>query len=240
MNLTLGRMTLPLEGLNCQEEGGGPKKMRGHQPWFLQLPWKDRGRRALPHCSWLFCFGAGVVRKWPSCSGGLSCLLSYHCLGGLSHRNLFSPSSGGYESKNKVSQNLVSGEASLPDLLGTEGGREEGGEREIDIYLVISSVSSSTYKASQAALMVKNPPANRGDIGDASSNPGWGRFPGGGYGNPLQYSCLDNPTDRETWWATVHRVTKSWTQLKQLSTHLILQGYQSYRVRAPHFWLHLT
>ena len=63
----------------------------------------------------------------------------------------------------------------------------------MDIYLLISSVSSSSYKASQVALMVKNPPANRGDIGDANSNPGWGRFPGGGYGNPLQYSCLDNP-----------------------------------------------
>ena len=99
-----------------------------------------------------------------------------------------------------MSKNLVSGEASLPGLLETEGGREEGREREIDIYLLISSVSSSSYKASQVALMVKNPPANRGDMGDASSNPGLGRFPGGGYGIPLQYSCLDNPMD---WWATV-------------------------------------
>ena len=43
--------------------------------------------------------------------------------------------------------------------------------------------------------------------------------PGGGYGNPLQYSCLENPMDREAWWATVHRVTQSQTQPKQLSTH---------------------
>ena len=49
-------------------------------------------------------------------------------------------------------------------------------------------------------------------------SPGWGRSPGGGYGNPLQYSCLENPMDRGAWWATVHRVVKSWTWLKWLST----------------------
>ena len=46
-------------------------------------------------------------------------------------------------------------------------------------------------------LVVKNPPANAGDVGHVGSIPGWGRFPGGGHGNPLQYSCLENPTDRE-------------------------------------------
>ena len=50
------------------------------------------------------------------------------------------------------------------------------------------------------------------------SIPGLGRSPGGGRDNPLQYSCLENPTDRETWWAIVHRVAKSQTRLKQLST----------------------
>ena len=68
------------------------------------------------------------------------------------------------------------------------------------------------------ALVVKNPPANAGDIRDADSIPGWGRTPGGGHGNPLQYSCLENPMDREAWWATVHRVAKSPTRLKQLHT----------------------
>ena len=48
---------------------------------------------------------------------------------------------------------------------------------------------------------------------------GWGRSPGGGHGNPLQYSCLENPMDRGAWWATVHGVSKSWTQLKHLSMH---------------------
>ena len=49
--------------------------------------------------------------------------------------------------------------------------------------------------------------------------PGSGRSPGGGHGNPLQYSCLQKPIDRGEWWATVHRVAKSWMQLKRLSTH---------------------
>ena len=48
----------------------------------------------------------------------------------------------------------------------------------------------------------KNMPANAEDIKDAGSIPGWGRSPGGGHGNPLQYSCLENPMDRGAWWAT--------------------------------------
>ena len=53
--------------------------------------------------------------------------------------------------------------------------------------------------ASQGALVVKNPPANAGDIRDAGSIPGWKGSPGGGNGNPLQYSCLENPMDRGAW-----------------------------------------
>ena len=53
----------------------------------------------------------------------------------------------------------------------------------------------------------------------SSSKPGSGRSPGGGHGNPIKYSCLENPMDRGAWQATVHRVTKSLTQLKRLSTH---------------------
>ena len=56
--------------------------------------------------------------------------------------------------------------------------------------------------------MVKNPPANSGDIGDAGLIPGSGRSPGEGHGNPLQSSCLENPMDRGAWWATVHGVTE--------------------------------
>ena len=65
--------------------------------------------------------------------------------------------------------------------------------------------------ASQGALLVKDPCANAGDIEALSSIPGSGRSPGRGYGNPVQYSCLENPTDRGVWQATIHRVTKSWT-----------------------------
>ena len=56
--------------------------------------------------------------------------------------------------------------------------------------------------------MVKNPPANVENTRDMSSVPGSGRSPGGGHGNPLQYSCLENPMDRGVWWATVPRATK--------------------------------
>ena len=58
-------------------------------------------------------------------------------------------------------------------------------------------------------LVVKNTPANAGAVRDVSSIPGWGRSLGGGHGNPLQFSCLENPMDRGAWWATVHRVAKS-------------------------------
>ena len=70
--------------------------------------------------------------------------------------------------------------------------------------------------------MVKDPPANAGDIRDAGSSPGSGRPPGGGNGNPLQYPCLENPMDRRAWRAAVHGVTKSRTPLKVLSTHALL------------------
>ena len=71
--------------------------------------------------------------------------------------------------------------------------------------------------ASHVALVVKNLPANAGDTGDPESIPGSGRSPGGGHSNPLQYSCLENPMDRGVWWATVHRVAKSWTQLSDFT-----------------------
>ena len=69
---------------------------------------------------------------------------------------------------------------------------------------------------------VQNLPANAGDVGDMGSIPGLGRSPGGGDGDPLQYSCLENPMDRGVWPAMVHRVhrvTKSWMQVS--TTHSI-------------------
>ena len=72
---------------------------------------------------------------------------------------------------------------------------------------------------SQLALVVKNLPANAGDIRGVALIPGLGQSPGGEHGNPLQYSCLDNPTGRGAWWATVHGVAQSWTWLRWLSTY---------------------
>ena len=66
-----------------------------------------------------------------------------------------------------------------------------------------------TALAAQVALVVKNLPANSGDIRDAGSIPGSGRSLGGEYGNPFQYSCLENPKDRGACRASVHRVTES-------------------------------
>jgi len=66
-------------------------------------------------------------------------------------------------------------------------------------------------EASQVALVLKNPPAHAGDVRDMDSIPGSGRSPGGSHGNPLQYSCLENPGDRGAWWAIVHSVSKSQT-----------------------------
>ena len=63
--------------------------------------------------------------------------------------------------------------------------------------------------ASQVALVVKKLSTNAGDVRDVGSIPGFRRSPGGGHGNPLQYSCLENPHDREAWQA--HGVAKSWT-----------------------------
>ena len=74
-----------------------------------------------------------------------------------------------------------------------------------------------------AAAMVKNLPATAGDIRDVGAILWSGRSPGAGHGNPLQYSCLKNPIDRGAWWATVHRVTKSQTQLKWLDTHMYIR-----------------
>ena len=78
-------------------------------------------------------------------------------------------------------------------------------------------------RASQVALVVKNPPPNARNIRDVGSNPGSGRFPEGGNGNPLQRSCLENPMDRGAWQAMIHRVAKRWTQLSDLA-HMLGEG----------------
>ena len=74
-------------------------------------------------------------------------------------------------------------------------------------------------EASQVMLVVKNLPANARGVRDTGLIPGSGRSPGGGHGNPLQYSCLENSLDRGAWWATVRRIAQSWMWLKWLSMH---------------------
>ena len=71
-----------------------------------------------------------------------------------------------------------------------------------------------------ASQVVKNPPTNAGDTGGVSSIPELGRSPGEGTGNPLQYSCLENPIERGTWRAIVHDVPKSQTLQTELHTHI--------------------
>ena len=65
-----------------------------------------------------------------------------------------------------------------------------------------------TIWASQVVLVVKNLPANAGDIRDMDSTPGLGRSPGGGHGNPLQCSCLEKPMNKGAWWAQNAAITK--------------------------------
>ena len=85
--------------------------------------------------------------------------------------------------------------------------------------ILISSVKCPTMFAFQVTGVVKNLPANAVNIRDSGLIPGSGSSPRGGPGNPLQYSCLENPMDRGAWWATVHGVTHSQIRLRLLSMH---------------------
>ena len=81
----------------------------------------------------------------------------------------------------------------------------------ISLSQIFSHVGLVTKRATQVELVVKNPSANSDDIRDAGLIPRSGRYPGGGRGNPLQYSCLEKPMDREAWWATFQWVAMSQT-----------------------------
>ena len=88
---------------------------------------------------------------------------------------------------------------------------EDAGKQDISAALV------GAGRASQVALVVKNLPASAEDIKSRGFDPWVGQIPGAGNGNPLQYSCLENPMDRGAWRATVHGVAMSWIRLKRLS-----------------------
>ena len=103
------------------------------------------------------------------------------------------------------------------------------GEKQMGVRVGSSELEGAVFKfdsfyscerASQVALMVKNPPAHAGNVRDAGFIRGSGGSSGGGHGNPLQYSCLENPMDRGGWQVAAHRVTQSWTQWKQLTFSL--------------------
>ena len=94
--------------------------------------------------------------------------------------------------------------------------------------------------ASQVVLVVKNLPSNAEDIRDVGSIPGSGTSPGGEHGNPLQYSCIENPMDRGAWRAMVQRVAKSQTQLKQLKTHAHTHTYTYTHTRVSYTHMYCT
>ena len=96
------------------------------------------------------------------------------------------------------------------------------------------------HMASQVVLVVKNSPPNSGNIRDLGSTPELGWSPGGGHGNPLQYSCWGKFTDRGTWQATVHRTAKSQIWWKQLSicTHGLTANLLEYKSRFMLFQLY--
>ena len=83
-------------------------------------------------------------------------------------------------------------------------------------YLTENFGNLFAFMASQFELVINNPLSSEGDIRDVGLIPGSARSPGGGHGNPLQYSCLENPMERGAWRATVHRATKTGKQLKRL------------------------
>ena len=88
-----------------------------------------------------------------------------------------------------------------------------------DVLFLTLFTKGSTTSGLPRRLSGKEPEANTGETGDAGSMPGSGRPPGGGNGNLLLYSCLENPMDRGIWWVTVRGVAKNWTQLSAHTHH---------------------
>ena len=107
-----------------------------------------------------------------------------------------------------------------------------------DICMVCFYILILTSRASEVALVVKNLSADAGDVRGMGLTPESGRFPGSGCGSPLQYSCLENPSDRGAWWATVHGVAKSRTCLNWLSTNTLasIKNEIGEIILKRHFW----
>ena len=106
-----------------------------------------------------------------------------------------------------------------PDRLQSMGSQRVGHNWVTHFYFSSNtSESKGLLRASEVVLVVKKPPANAGNIRDVGSIHGSWRSPGGGHGNPLQYSRQENPMDRGAWWTIFHRVAKNRTWLKWLNT----------------------
>ena len=98
--------------------------------------------------------------------------------------------------------------------------RVQVNKRHLAIRIRVPDWSPASRGSPQVALVVKNPPANAGDVRDMGLIPGSGRPPGEGNDNPLQYSCLENSMDRGAWWAAIHRIAKESDTTEQLThTH---------------------
>ena len=108
------------------------------------------------------------------------------------------------------------------------GARNKAGDHEYLQENINLKQNNKLKRASQAALMVKNPPANASKGRNVGLIPGWGRSPGEGHSNPLQYSCMENPIDKGAWWASVYGVAQSRTQLKRLSSSSSIEIFSNY------------
>ena len=177
---------------------------------------------------------SGKTRKSPSQREGSSPSSS-----SLDHRRCsqdtsgaaYSPSSQPPESKRRQQAPVSWERSQAPRLrctgLGSSAVRGILPDQESNPRLLQWQVDSSSLShqaeaqrpllGSQMALVIKNLSANAGDVRDTGSIPGSGKSPGGGNGDPLQYSCLENPINRGAWWATIHAVSKSQMRLEGLS-----------------------
>ena len=119
---------------------------------------------------------------------------------------------------------LFSAESPGKEIKGVRIRKEEAKLFLLQMTWIFKSHSERIYK--QKTSRGQESAHNARDTGDAGLIPGWRRSPGGGHGNTLQYSCLENFMYSGAWWATVPGVTKSWTRLKQLSTHARMHDIQ--------------
>ena len=120
----------------------------------------------------------------------------------------------------KVGSSSLTGDQTWAPLIGSAESPSQGhkGTPSFTLVVCICIIRGPSASGFPAGSVVKNPPASAGDTEYAGPIPGLGRSPGGGHGNPLQYSCLENPMDRGAWRAIVHRIARSRARLKCLST----------------------